>query len=105
MIFRFDASRGILLSTFQEAPDFWALGVLSASFVDEYSLYHVEVKGDNFYLTGLVLENFTTKVESSEEDIHYPRTKTELKWMFYASIVTLVGVLVWNLKLLRVGRQ
>jgi len=105
MIFRFDASRGILLSTFQEAPDFWALGVLSASFVDEYSLYHVEVKGDKFYLTGLVLEDFTTKAESSEEDIHYPPIKTELKWMFYVSIGILVGVLVWNLKLLGVDRQ
>ncbi|WP_258084312.1 hypothetical protein [Thermococcus thermotolerans] len=105
MIFRFDASGGILLSTFQEAPDFWALGVLSASFVDEYSLYQVEVKGDKFYLTGLVLENFTTKVESTGRDVRYPRPKTGLKWMFYASIAILAGVLVWNLKLVGVGRR
>jgi len=106
MIFRFDASRGILLSTSQEAPDLWALGILSASFRDEYSQYHIEVKGDEFYLTGLVLEDFTTNVESSEEeDVYYPPVKTELKWMFYASIMTLVGVLVWNLRSLKVDRQ
>ncbi|WP_456395848.1 hypothetical protein [Thermococcus sp.] len=98
MIFRFDASRGILLSTFQEAPDFWALGILSASFVDEYSLYQIEVKGDKFYLTGLVLANFTTKVESSDENIHYSHPKTELEWMFYASIAILVGALILKLR-------
>jgi len=96
--FRFDASRGVLLSTLGEAPDFWALGILSANFADEYSAYQIEVKGDDSYLTGLVLEEFKTGAEPPEKPVQYKRPETEFRLVFYSSITLLLGVLAWNVR-------
>ncbi|ASI99567.1 hypothetical protein [Thermococcus celer] len=96
MMFRFDASNGLLISPPLTAPDFWALGFLSASFIDEYHEYQVVAKGDKSYLTGLVLANFTTGVKRQEETVNYPKPQTGLKWAFYSSILLLAGVIGWK---------
>jgi hypothetical protein len=97
MIYTFDASDGKLVFTPNGGPDLWAVGVLSAYFSDEYSLYQVEVKGDDSYATGLVLESFKTEVERFEvATFRNPDVKTA--YAFYCSLVILGVILFVNRK-------
>ncbi|ANF23444.1 hypothetical protein [Thermococcus piezophilus] len=61
MIYTFDASDGKLIFTPNGGPDLWAVGILEASFTDEYALYQVEVRHNDSYATGIVLNRSDSK--------------------------------------------
>ncbi|WP_456420560.1 hypothetical protein [Thermococcus sp.] len=89
LIYTFDASDGKLVFTPNGGPDLWAVGILSASFSDEYGLYQVEVKHDDSYAVGLVLKSFKMGVKKSGTvSFHKPDVKTA--YVFYGSLVILL---------------
>ncbi|WP_342764463.1 hypothetical protein [Thermococcus sp. 21S9] len=89
LIYTFDASDGKLVFTPNGGSDLWAVGVLSTSFSDEYALYQVEVKHDDFYAVGLVLKSFKTGVKKSNTvSFHRPDVKTA--YVFYGALVVLL---------------
>jgi len=90
LIYTFDASDGKLVFTPNGGPDLWALGVLSASFSDEYALYQVEVRHDDSYAVGLVLRSFKTGAKKSNTlSFHKPDVKTA--FVFYGSLAVLLA--------------
>lgn len=89
LIYTFDASDGKLVFTPNGGPDLWAVGVLSASFSDEYALYQVEVRHDDSYAVGLVLKSFKTGVKKSNTvSFHRPNVKTA--YVFYGALAVLL---------------
>ncbi|AFL96119.1 hypothetical protein CL1_1924 [Thermococcus cleftensis] len=93
LIYTFDASDGKLVFTPNGGPDLWAVGILDASFADEYALYQVEVKHDDSYAVGLVLKAFRLK-EGKHETVAFEKRGTETSYVFYASLVVLVLTVV-----------
>jgi len=90
LIYTFDASDGKLVFTPNGGPDLWAVGVLSASFSDEYALYQVEVKRDDSYAVGLVLKSFKTGVKKSKT-LSFHRPDVTTAYIFYGALVGLLA--------------
>jgi|GEM_PF-3812808 len=90
LIYTFDASDGKLVFTPNGGPDLWAVGVLSASFSDEYALYQVEVKRDDSYAVGLVLKSFKTGVKKSNT-LSFHRPDVTTAYIFYGALVGLLA--------------
>ncbi|WP_297458774.1 hypothetical protein [Thermococcus sp.] len=95
--YTFDASDGKLITTLNSGPDLWAIGILNADFIDEYSCYRVEVKHDYLYAFGLFLKSFRIN-EGEVEKVIFRKPKTKVAYIFYGSLLLLGLVVVGRLK-------
>ncbi|WP_297435537.1 hypothetical protein [Thermococcus sp.] len=93
LIYTFDASDGKLIFTPNGGPDLWAVGILDASFTDEYALYQVEVRHDDSYATGIVLKSFRLKGENTGVVV-FEKPKVKTSYVFYCSLAILLLALL-----------
>ncbi|CAD5244323.1 hypothetical protein [Thermococcus camini] len=89
LIYTFDASDGNLVFTPNGGPDLWAVGILSASFSDEYALYQAEVRHDDSYATGLVLKLFKTSAKRLNT-ISFRKPDVKTAYVFHGSLAILL---------------
>ncbi|MDK2913534.1 MAG: hypothetical protein PWQ79_449 [Thermococcaceae archaeon] len=98
LIYTFDASDGKLITTYNDGPDLWAVGILDTQFTDEYGQYKMEVEHEESCAGGLVLKSFKIAGENAEEEVSFNRPRSKAAYLFYTSLALLSLSLVLDIR-------